>query len=67
MSKIPCKSLRKDGQPCQGLGQPNLDGYCIAHASPEKVWEWRSRGGRASSAAARADKRIPERLRGAIR
>lgn len=66
MPKTFCKSLRKDGQPCQGLGQPDLDGYCIAHAAPEKVWEWRSRGGKASSAAARADKRIPERLRGAI-
>ncbi len=66
MPKILCKSLRKDGQPCQGLGQPDLDGYCIAHAAPEKVWEWRSRGGKASSTAARADKRIPERLRGAI-
>ena len=66
MPKTLCKSLRKDGQPCQGLGQPDLDGYCIAHAAPEKVWEWRSRGGKASSAVARADKRIPERLRGAI-
>ena len=66
MPKTFCKSLRKDGQPCQGLGQPDLDGYCIAHAAPEKVWEWRSRGGKASSAAARADKRMPERLRGAI-
>ncbi len=66
MPKTFCKSLRKDGQPCQGLGQPDLDGYCIAHAAPEKVWEWRSRGGKASSTAARADKRIPERLRGAI-
>ena len=66
MPKTFCKSLRKDGQPCQGLGQPDLDGYCIAHAAPEKVWEWRSRGGKASSAVARADKRIPERLRSAI-
>ena len=66
MPKTLCKSLRKDGQPCQGLGQPDLDGYCIAHADPVKVWEWRSRGGKASSAAARADKRIPDRLRGAI-
>ena len=66
MAKLPCKSLRKDGQPCQGHGHPDLDGYCIAHAAPEKVWEWRSRGGKASSTAARADKRIPERPRGAI-
>ena len=66
MPKILCKSLRKDGQPCQGHGHPDLEGYCIAHAAPEQVWEWRSRGGKASSTAARADKRIPERLRGAI-
>ena len=66
MSKTLCKSLRKDGQPCQANGHPDLDGYCIAHAAPEKVWEWRSRGGKASSTAARADKRLPERLRGAI-
>ena len=66
MPKTRCKSLRRDGQPCQGLGQPDLDGYCIAHAAPEKVSEWRSRGGKASSAAARADKRMPERLRSAI-
>ena len=66
MPKTLCKSLRNDGQPCQGLGQPDLEGYCIAHAAPDKVWEWRSRGGKASSAAARADKRIPDRLRGAI-
>ena len=66
MPKTLCKSLRNDGQPCQGLAQPDLDGYCIAHAASDKVWEWRSRGGKASSAAARADKRIPDRLRGAI-
>ncbi|MCY4080299.1 MAG: DUF5763 domain-containing protein [Caldilineaceae bacterium] len=61
-----CKALRKDGQPCQGLGQAKLDGYCIAHAPADKVWAWRSRGGKASSTAARADKRMPDRLRGTI-
>ena len=66
MPKTFCKSLRKDGQPCQGPGQPGLDGYCIAHGPADKVWEWRSRGGKASSTVARADKRLPERLRGAI-
>ena len=66
MPKILCKALRKDGQPCRGLGQEKYGGYCIAHAPADKVWEWRSRGGQASSTAARADKRIPERLRGAI-
>ena len=63
MSKTLCKGRRKDGQPCQGLGQPQFDGYCIAHAPAEKTREWRSRGGKASSSAARADKRIPDRLR----
>ena len=66
MPKTLCKALRKDGQPCQGLGQEQFDGYCIAHGPADKVWEWRSRGGQASSTAARADKRIPDRLRGAI-
>ena len=66
MAKTPCKSLRRNGTPCQGNGLPRYNGYCIAHAAPEKVWGWRSRGGKASSTAARADKRIPERLRGAI-
>lgn len=61
-----CKALRKDGQPCQGFGQAKLDGYCIAHAPADKVWAWRSRGGKASSTAARADKRMPDRLRGTI-
>ena len=66
MSSTPCKSLKKDGTPCRGNGLDQLDGYCIAHAPADKAWEWRSRGGKASSAAARADKRIPERLRHAI-
>ena len=66
MPKTPCKALRKDGQPCQGLGQEKYGGYCIAHGPPDIVREWRSKGGQASSAAARADKRVPDRLRGAI-
>ena len=66
MTSTPCKSLKKDGTPCRGNGLEQLDGYCIAHAPADKAWEWRSRGGKASSAAARADKRIPERLRDAI-
>ena len=61
-----CKALRKDGKPCQGLGQEQFDGYCIAHAPANKAWEWRSKGGKASSTAARADKRVPEHLRSAI-
>lgn len=66
MPKTRCKALRKDGEPCQGLGQEQFGGYCIAHAPAEKAWEWRSKGGKASSAVARADKRIPDRLRGTI-
>ena len=66
MSSTLCKSLKKDGTPCRGNGLDQLDGYCIAHAPADKAWEWRSRGGKASSAAARADKRIPDRLRDAI-
>ena len=63
MTKTSCKGLRKDGQPCQGLGQEQFKGYCIAHAPADKTHEWRSRGGKASSSAARADKRIPDHLR----
>ncbi len=66
MPKTPCKAFRKDGQPCQGHGQEKLGGYCIAHGPPDIVWGWRSKGGQASSAAARADKRLPDRLRGPI-
>ena len=66
MPKTPCKARRIDGEPCQGHGLPEHDGYCIAHVSPDIAGEWRSRGGKASSNAARADKRIPERLRGTI-
>ena len=66
MSSTPCKSLKKDGTPCRGNGLEQLDGYCIAHAPADKAWQWRSRGGKASSAAARADKRIPDRLSHAI-
>ena len=66
MAKIPCKGLKKDGTPCKGNGLPAFDGYCIAHAPASKTREWRTRGGKNSSTAARADKRIPERLRRAI-
>ena len=66
MSSTPCKSLKRDGTPCRGNGLDQLDGYCIAHAPADKAWQWRSRGGKASSAAARADKRIPDRLSHAI-
>ncbi len=66
MPKIPCKGINKDGTPCKGNGLPALDGYCIAHGSAEKTREWRVRGGKNSSTAARADQRTPERLRRAF-
>ena len=61
MSKTLCKSIKRDGSPCQGQGLEQFDGYCIAHAPADQTRAWRARGGQASSTAARADKRIPER------
>ena len=66
MPKTLCKSVKKNGTPCQGNGLPQFDGYCIAHAPADKAREWRSRGGKATATAARADKRIPDRLRSVI-
>ncbi len=66
MPKEPCKGTNKDGSPCRGQGLPRFNGYCIAHAPSALVREWRIRGGKNSSTAARADKRMPERLRRAI-
>ena len=63
MSKKLCKGIRKDGHPCQGNGLHQFDGYCIAHAPSDITREWRARGGRNSSTAARLDKRMPEELR----
>ena len=67
MSKTLCKSIRKDGSPCQGQGLEQFDGYCIAHAPADITRAWRARGGTNSSTAARLDKRIPERLQGFIK
>ena len=61
MSKTLCKSFKRDGSPCQGQGLEQFDGYCIAHAPADQTRARRARGGQASSTAARADKRIPER------
>ena len=61
MAKTLCKSFKRDGSPCQGQGLEQFDGYCIAHAPADQTRAWRARGGQASSTAARADKRIPER------
>ena len=63
MSKTLCIGPKKDGSPCQSLGLPQYGGYCIAHAPAAITRAWRSRGGKASSSAARAEKRIPEHLR----
>ena len=67
MPKTPCKGIKLDGNPCRGNGLPQFGGYCIAHAPAEELHEWRSRGGRNASNAARADKRLPERLQGVIK
>ena len=61
MSKTLCKSIKRDGSPCQGQGLEQFDGYCIAHAPADQTRAWRARGGTNSSTAARLDKRIPER------
>ena len=61
MAKILCKTFKRDGSPCQGQGLEQFEGYCIAHAPADQTRAWRARGGKASSTAARADKRIPER------
>ncbi len=67
MSKTPCKGIRKDGSPCQGIGLKKYDGLCIAHGpAPDQVHTWRARGGKNSATAARLDKRLPERLKQAI-
>ena len=59
MAKILCKSIRKDGSPCQGHGLKQFDGYCIAHGPADKVREWRSRGGKNSSTAASSTNASP--------
>ena len=67
LSKTLCKSVRKDGSPCQGRGLKKYDGLCITHGpAPDQVHEWRSLGGKNSATAARLDKRIPERLKDMI-
>ena len=63
MSRTLCKSIKKNGSPCQGNGLKQFDSYCIAHGPADKVRQWRSRGGKNSATAARLDKRIPARLK----
>ena len=69
MTKTTCKCAKQNGSPCKGQGLEQFDGYCIAHGPADKTRERRARGGKASATpatAARADKRIPERLQGVI-
>ncbi|MDE0141599.1 MAG: hypothetical protein OXI80_08335 [Caldilineaceae bacterium] len=66
MPKTLCKGVKKDGTPCQGQGQEKYGGYCIAHAPKEITDEWRTRGGKNSSNAARSRKHIPEPFDGII-
>ena len=63
MSKTPCKSIKRDGSPCNGKGLEQFDGYCIAHGPADQTRQWRALGGTNSSTAARLDKRIPARLK----
>jgi hypothetical protein len=56
-----CQGINKDGSACKARAQRNSE-YCLAH-DPERVTdltEWRRRGGRASSNAARARRQLPE-------
>ena len=64
--KMRCKSIKLDGSPCNGHGLPQFDGYCIGHAPADISRPWRVRGGKNSSTAARADKRLPERYQAVI-
>lgn len=66
MAKTPCKGVRKDGKPCRGNGQAKYGGYCIGHAPAELTAPWRKRGGENASNAARAEKRMPDRIRIAL-
>lgn len=54
-----CPVLTRTGQPCQG--RPGASGYCVGH-DPAAA-EWRAKGGKQTSNAARALKLIPSRLR----
>ena len=63
MAKTPCKSIKRDGSPCNGKGLEQFDGYCIAHGPADQTRQWRALGGTNSSTAARLDKRIPARLK----
>ena len=60
MPKTLCKSVKMDGSPCRGQGLPQFDGLCIGHAPRDQVLEWRRRGGKNSSTAARSRKTLSE-------
>ena len=62
MAKILCNSVRTDGSPRQGRGLKQFNGDCIAHASADLTRQWRSRGGKNSSTAARSTYRRNRQL-----
>ncbi len=64
MPKLLCKGVKKDGTPCQGQGLEKYGGFCIGHAPKEITDEWRTRGGKNSSNAARSHKPMPEPFEG---
>ena len=66
MPKTLCKGVKKDGTPCQGIGLEQYGGFCIGHAPNEITAEWRTRGGKNSSNAARSRKPRPEPFDGII-
>jgi len=60
------QSVKQDGSPCRGQGLPQFDGLCIGHAPRDQVFEWRRRGGKSSSTAARSRRSLPEPYEGVI-
>ena len=64
-TKTFCKSVRKDGAPCQAEAHRDLDGYCFAHGPSDKLHRVRVNRG-SDTIAQRIDQRVPERLKGMI-
>ena len=62
MAAPPCKGIKKDGTPCRGNGNEQLEGYSIAHGAPEKTRAWRVRGGENSSPNASAPSSRPSQM-----
>lgn len=57
-----CKSLNRNGEPCQGYAM--ADGYCFSHSPEleEKRLEARTKGGRNSAKSVRLRGLVPPRL-----